>query len=140
MNTLKIKTHRMSEEYQNRNHFFVLSKGNNAGKPMENPCPNCFVVIANNVQEREYFYWLCYGLWVGGFFRPFLSGSVISFLRIAELREVIYQVHSKVNVRKEALMSSIEILNKLSAHQDNLIKQIQLIKHAKKALMYKMLK
>lgn len=130
----------MSEEFKNRNHFFVLSKGNNAGKPMESPCPNCFVVITDNVREREYFYWLCYGLWVGGFFRPFLSGSVISFLRIAELNQVITHAHSKVALRREALMSSVEILNKLSAQHDNLIKQVQLIKEAKKALMYKVLR
>jgi hypothetical protein len=140
MNTPKIKTHRMSEEFKNQNHFFVLSKGNNAGKPMESSCPNCFVVITNNLQEREYFYWLCYGLWVGGFFRPFLSGSVISFLRIAELNQVIRHAHSKVALRKEALMSSIEILNKLSAQHDNLMKQVQLIKQAKKAIMYKVLR
>lgn len=130
----------MSEEFKNRNHFFVLSKGNNAGKPMECPCPNCFVVITNNLQEREYFYWLCYGLWVGGFFRPFLCGSVISFLRIAELNQVIRHANSKAALRREALMSSIKILNKLSAQHDNLIKQVQLIKEAKKKLMYEVLR
>lgn len=140
MNIPKIKTHRMSEEFTNQNHFFILSKGNNAGKPLWNPCPNCFIVITNNLQEREYFYWLCYGLWVGGFFRQFLSGSVISFIRIAELHQVILQAHSKVQLRREALMNSIDILNKLSAQHDSLVKQIQIIKQAKKALMYKVLK
>lgn len=130
----------MNDEYKNLNHFFVLSKGNNAGKPLHDPCPNCFAIITANLQEREYFFWLCYGLWVGGFFRPFLCGSVISFLRVAELKQVIYEAHSKISLRREALLNSIEILNKLSNHHDKLVQQIHLIKQAKKALMYKMLK
>ncbi|MBX2900268.1 MAG: hypothetical protein KF775_11490 [Cyclobacteriaceae bacterium] len=139
MNTPKIKTHRITDEFTNQNHFFILSKGNNAGKPLLNPCPNCFVVIACNLEEKEYFYWLCYGLWVGGFFRQVLVGSVIPFLRIGELHRVINATKSKVAVRKEALLNSLEILNKLSTHQENLVKQIQLIKQAKKAIMYKVL-
>lgn len=137
---MNIKTHKMKNEYTNQNHFFILSKGNNAGKPMDLPCPNCFVLTARNLQEREYFYWLCYGLWVGGFFRPFLTGSVISFLRIAELIQVICEAQSKVELRKEALMNAIEILNKLNAQHENLLKQVQLIKQAKKVVMYKVLK
>ncbi len=137
---MNIKTHYFKNIYTNENHFFILSKGNNAGKPMMMPCPNCFVFTANNLLEREYFFWLCYGLWVGGFFRPFLSGSVISFLRISELKQVLRETQSKIELRKDALMDSIEILNKLSSHQDVLLKQIQLIKQAKKSLMYKVLR
>jgi len=140
MNIPKIKTYRMNDEFKNQNHFFILSKGYNAGKPLLNPCPNCFVVFTSNLEEREYFYWLCYGLWVGGFFRQVLTGSVIPFLRISELHQVINATRSKVELRKEALLNSLEILNKLSAHQENLVKQIQLIKQAKKAIMYKVLR
>jgi hypothetical protein len=137
---MNIKTHKMENEYVNQNHFFILSKGNNAGKPLDLPCPNCFVLTARNLQEKEYYYWLCYGLWIGGFFRPVLTGSVISFIRIAELYQVICEAKSKVELRREALLNSVEILNKLSAHEENLFKQLQLIKQAKKALMYKVLK
>jgi hypothetical protein len=137
---MEIKTHKMKNEYVNQNHFFILSKGNNAGKPMDLPWANCFVLTARNLQEKEYFFWLCYGLWVGGFFRPCLSGSVTSFIRIAELKHVINEAQTKVELRREALLDSIKILSKLSAHQENLLKQIQLIKQAKKALMYKVLK
>lgn len=140
MNTPKIKTYHMTDEFTNQNHFFILSKGYNAGKPLLNPCPNCFVVITCNLEEREYFYWLCYGLWVGGFFREQLTGSVIPFLRISELHQVINASRSKVALRKEALLNALEILSKLSAHEQNLVKQIQLIKEAKKAIMYKVLK
>jgi hypothetical protein len=140
MNTPHIKTHRMTDVFTNQNHFFILSKGYNAGKPLLIPCPNCFVVITSNPEEKEYFYWLCYGLWVGGFFRQVLTGSVIPFLRISEFNQLINAARSKVELRKEALLNSLEILNKLSMHQENLVKQIQLIKQAKKMLMYKVMR
>ncbi len=140
MNTPIIKTHNMKTAYLNQNHFFILSKGDNAGKPLHEPCPNCFVLISRNIQEKEYYYWLCYGLWVGGFFRPFLSGSVISFLRIIELNQIIHQTNSKIELTRDAFLKSIKILNKLTAHQDGLLEQIGLIKQVKQAIMYKALK
>jgi hypothetical protein len=77
---------------------------------------------------------------VGGFFRPYLAGSVISFLRITELNHIIRHTTSKIQVRREALIKAIKTLNKLNTYQDNLMKQIQLIKLTKQALMYKVLK
>ncbi len=137
---MKIKTHNSNAQYLNNNHFFILAKGNNAGKPLENPCANCFVIMANNLYEKEYYYWLCYGLWAGGMFRPFLIGSVISFIRISDLNQVIKAGQSKIGLRREALLHSIEILNKLSAQQQNLIKQVHLIGQLKKAVMVKLFK
>ncbi len=137
---MKIKTHNSNAQYLNNNHFFILAKGNNAGKPMVNPCANCFVFLARNPIEKEYYYWLCYGLWVGGMFRPFLIGSVIEFLRIGDLNHVIKAGQSQLQLRKQALLQAIEMLNKLSAHQSNLVKQVQLIKQAKQALMCKLFK
>jgi len=137
---MKIKTHNSNTQYLNNNHFFILSKGNNAGKPMVNPCANCFVFLASNPTEKEYYYWLCYGLWVGGFFRQHLTGSVIEFLRIGEVKQVINYGTSKIDLRRQALMQSIEILNNLSQQQQNLIKQVRLIKQLKKAVMLKLFK
>lgn len=67
-------------------HFFALSKGLNAGKPLNEPCANCFLVNVEFEQNRELFYWLCFALWKAGHFRRRLVGSVIPFLRINDLR------------------------------------------------------
>lgn len=139
MTTPNIKTHYQKNQYLNDNHFFILSKGNNAGKPLINPCPNCFVLTAHNRDEKEFYFWLCYGLWVGGYFRQVLCGSVISFLRITELQCIIRKGQSKVEVRREALSKAIAMLNKLSAHQENIIQQLQLIKEAKQAVVHQLL-
>lgn len=137
---MQIKTYNSKTNYLNANHFFILSKGNNAGKPLHNPCPNCFVVLVNNVNEKEYYFWLCYCLWVGGMFRPFLTGSVIEFLRISELNHVIKASHSHVQLRRQAFIKAIQILSKLSTLQSNLHKQVQLTKQLQQALIRRLFK
>jgi hypothetical protein len=137
MNTLKIKTHKMKNTYSG-NHFFILSKGLNAGKPLEKSCPNCFVLLAKSEEERNQLYWLCFGLWQSNFFHPFLTGSVIPFIRLDDLKTVISQALSKVEAKE--FNKSITVMQDLEKHQLNISKQLELIRQAKKSLMYKMLR
>jgi hypothetical protein len=51
MQTLKIKTHKMKNTHAG-NYLFILSKGLNAGKPLQNPCPNCFVLFGKMRKRR----------------------------------------------------------------------------------------
>lgn len=134
-----IKTHRLNRTYHG-NHFFILSKGSNAGKPMENPCPNCFVVIIKCPNERHLLYWLCFGLWQTNFFRSHLVGSVIPFLRLPDLKSIIREIREKVEIRKPEYDKAIITLNKLLALEQNLSNELQLLKHAKKCVMMKLLK
>ncbi|MCD9017522.1 DUF6943 family protein [Parachryseolinea silvisoli] len=136
---MKIKTHRMMKEYAGE-HFFILSKGTNAGKPLAKPCPNCFVFLAEDAVERERFYWLCYGLWEGGFFRQFLSGTVIAFIHLDDLRQLIVTVAEKVAEEAESFGQALNALTTLAKYQDVLYEQLTLIQRAKRSLMYKMLK
>ena len=66
-------------------HFFILSKGLNAGKPLDAACPNCFVFSCKSEEDRDKYFWICYGLWQSNHFRVHLVGSVIPFLRKSEL-------------------------------------------------------
>lgn len=134
-----IKTHKINRTYH-RNYFFVLSKGNNAGRPMDKPCPNCFVVITKCPQEKQLLYWLCFGLWQCGYFQPHLCGSVIPFLRLTELKSIIRDTRAKVDLRKNEYDKAIETLNKLLHIQQNISQQLQLINQAKKSLMWKLLR
>lgn len=138
MQTL-IKTHTLNRTYH-ENHFFILSKGNNAGRPMDKPCPNCFVVITECAEERQLLYWLCFGLWQCQYFEPHLIGSVIPFLRLPELKSIIRETRSKIEIRKDEYEKAVDTLNKLSAYQENISKQLQLIHQVKKSLMWKLLK
>ena len=122
------------------NFFFILSKGLNAGKPMDKPCPNCFVLFAKDEQEKDLLFWLCFGLWQANHFQLFLTGSVIPFIRVDDLREVINQGFQKVQLNPEEFKKSVDIITKLQTHQEHISQQLQLIKKAKKALMYKVLR
>lgn len=119
-------------------HLFILSKGMNAGKPLDKPCPNCFVLLAKDETEKNYFYWLCFGLWQANLFHPFITGSVIPFIRLDDLKQVISEAAQKVDTAN--LQKSISMMQDLKQYQENISKQLDLIKQAKKALMYKILK
>lgn len=137
MKTLTIKTHKMKNVYTG-NHFFILSKGLNAGKPLDKPCPNCFVFFAKSEEEKNQLYWLCFGLWQADLFRPFLTGSVIPFIRLDYLKTVISEALSKVDVKE--FDKSITVMQDLEKYQLNIAKQLELLRQAKKSLMYKMLR
>ncbi|NOS56061.1 MAG: hypothetical protein HOP37_07375 [Cyclobacteriaceae bacterium] len=137
MKTIQIKTHKMENSYTEY-HFFILSKGLNSGKPLDMPCPNCFVLLAKSEEERNQLYWLCFGLWQRNFFHPFLTGSVIPFIRLEDLKAVINETLSKID--DHDFNKSIDVMQSLQKHQEGIVRQLELIKQAKKALMYKILK
>lgn len=138
MQTL-IKTHKMNRTYQG-DHFFILSKGNNAGRPMDKPCPNCFVVISKCPNEKQILYWLCFGLWQGRYFENHLVGSVIPFLRLPELKSIIGETRSKIDSRMIEYEKAVNMLNKLHECRQRIFTQLQLIEQAKKSLMWKLLR
>ena len=137
MNTLKIKTHKMKNVYEGH-HFFILSKGMNAGKPLEKPCPNCFVLFAKNEEEKNLYFWLCFGLWQANLFHPFITGSVIPFIRLEDFNQVIREALVKLN--ESEFQKSVSVMQDLQKYQENISKQLELIRVAKKSLMYKMLR
>ncbi|MBX2968228.1 MAG: hypothetical protein KF803_02570 [Cyclobacteriaceae bacterium] len=122
------------------NHFFVLSKGNNAGRPMDKPCPNCFVIITKCPHEKQLLYWLCSALWQCGYFKPHLCGSVIPFLRLPELKTIIRNTHIRIENRKAAYEKAVDTLNKLLAVQKKLSNQLHLIHETKKKVLWQFLR
>lgn len=129
----------MGKNY-NHPHFFILSKGNNSGKPLEAPCPNCFVCICTSVDEKQKLYWVFYGLWQGMFFHPFITGSVIPFIRLSDLINVAVLALSKIEALPDKYAKNLIILQSLDKHANLIHQQIAIIKQAKKALMYEVLK
>lgn len=135
----KIKTHKMRTVY-NCPHFFILSKGNNSGKPMKNPCPNCFVCLCKDEDEKQKLYWLFYGLWQGDYFKPFITGSVIPFIQINNLKQVAETALVKIELKPQEYVKNISSMQLLDKHSNVVQEQLRLIKQAKKILMYKVLK
>ena len=84
----KIKTHTQGKVY-NQPHFFILNKGLNSGKPFNHYVCNSFVFLADDENEKEYFYFLLLGLWELRFFRKHLKGSVIEYVRLGDVIDVL---------------------------------------------------
>ena len=114
--------------------FFILNKGMNSGKPMEQPCPNCFTFNAKSQEEKDHYYWLCFGLWQSKSLHPYLTGSVIPFIRLHDLSQVINQASDKAQVNPLAFQKTVEVLKILDQQEKNYHRNLLLISEAKKAI------
>lgn len=136
---MQIKTHHNKRQVT-EHEFYILSKGYNSGKPLEIKCPNCFVCICKNDDEKQQLYWLFYGLWQGRYFQPFLTGTVIPFIRLNDVKQVAKIAKDKIELEPQQFTKNIETIQLLEKQNTIITEQISLIKEAKKALMYQILK
>ena len=65
--------------------FYIQSKGNHAGRPLEKPKPNCFAVYT----DQSYLFELVYSLYLAKAFDYYIIGSVIPFIRLPDVKKVI---------------------------------------------------
>ncbi len=90
--------------------FYVLNKGLNSGKPLLEPCPNCFVCICNSEEEKENLYWIYFALWQSHKFRQELIGSVIPFIRKKETINLVKAAAQKNENRPEVFQKAVQVL------------------------------
>ncbi len=135
----KLKTHRLEAVY-NQPHFFILNRGLNSGKPLEQSCPNCFVCLCNLEEEKNQLYWILFGLWQGKSFHPYLVGSVILLIRIDDVTDVINHALKKLHLSPEKFTKNIATIRKVHEHAILIQKQLDTIKQLKQALMFEILK
>ena len=79
-------------------HFFILNKGNNSGKPLVSPCPNCFVIQFSNEDEKEQVYWLLFCFWQSNGLCQYLRGSVIPFIVLRDIKSCIQENLDKATI------------------------------------------
>ncbi len=132
MSTYEIKTHRSGRTY-NKPHFFILNKGLKSGKPLEQPCPNCFVITTAIEETRESLYYLCLSLKIGKYFGYYLKGSVIPFICISDAKKVINAALQKNHEQQWSI--KVKKLKKINAFEENLKQQLSAIKQLKIALL-----
>ena len=72
--------------------FYILAKGNNAGKPALVPWANCFMASCSNQEAKEFYFWLVYGLYNAGRFRVHHHGTAIQFLNIDDVQRVVKEI------------------------------------------------
>jgi hypothetical protein len=132
MSTYEIKTHQVGRTYRTP-HFFILNKGLNSGKPLDQPCPNCFVITTNSEATRESLYYLCLSLKIGKYFHYYLKGSVIPFVCISDAKKVINTALQ--NNQEQQWQIKVEKLKKINAFEENLKKQLAAITQLKMVLL-----
>ena len=138
MSTFNIKSHRQGVVYS-MPHFFILNKGNNSGKPLTVPCPNCFVIQFQSEAEKEQIYWLSYSLWQSKAFYPYLRGSVIPFVVIRDVKACLLDGLHRADESPEQFAKAVEALRSLEAMEIKFKQNLKLIQDAKRMLFYRYL-
>lgn len=131
-----IKTHVKGNNY-NTPHVFILNKGLNSGKPSSEPFTNCFVIQFKNQEDFENVNFIALALWKTKFWHPYLSGSVIPFLRINDVRKVFYK---KVNQEIKDHLEHQKIIQKLrllEQSENQFHQNLLLINELKQAILYR---
>ncbi len=108
-----IKTHRPGKEYSGV-HFFILNKGLNSGKPLDEACPNCFVIECDSEEQKESLYWICFALWQSHRFRKHLIGSVILYIRKKEMFNLVRDSFLKCQTKPELFQKSLILMKSVT--------------------------
>ena len=136
MCTFMLKSYNQKTEIE-KPHFFILNKGNNSGKPLLSPCPNCFVIQFQSETEKEQLYWLMYSLWKSKAFYPYLRGSVISFVILRDIKECIADGLEKMETNPGQFQKVVETLRSLEEMEKKFIQNLKLVQDAKQMLFCK---
>ena len=128
----QIKTHRVNRGY-NQPHFFLLNKGLNSGRPMKEPCPNCFTITTKTEEQRNTLFYLCFSLQIGRYFSIFIKGSVVPFITIDDTRNVLNKALS--NYKEDQWQSKVEKLIMITIYENNLKDQLKTIGQLKIAIL-----
>ena len=131
MRTIQLRTFGGSFKFDGY-YFFILNKGLNSGKPLKKACPNCFICQASTPEELQHLYWLSFSLWYGKAYHPYLKGSVIPFLTIDHLHEVLSQAYNRSRLQPQELAKSIEAFQKLEKLEQQYEQSLQLIRETKR--------
>lgn len=135
----KIKTHKSGRAYQ-QPHFFILNKGLNSGKPFKHYVCNSFVFLADDQEERDFYYFMLLGLWELRLFRPYLKGTAVEYIRLGDIIDLMDETLNTVNVGERSFVGVQKSLAQIEATRSVLHKQLQYLMELRKSLFYKCFK
>jgi hypothetical protein len=78
-------------------------------------------------------------MWQGKAIHPHLIGSVIPFIRLRELSDLINTGLEKLTINPEKVRKNISKIIQMEKHQMNIQKQLELIKQMKRSLIFEVL-
>ena len=100
--------------------FFILSKGENAGKPGLEPWTNSFVATASNAEMKDFYFWLTFGLFKAKSFKVFHRGSVIPFINLQETRDLIMPAANIIYPQWQEFKTILKQLELLEQRKNNM--------------------
>lgn len=112
--------------------IFILNRGRNAGKPLRQPCPNCFIIYCKDENEVENYYWTFFSLWKSKFFHRFLCGSVIDMLRITDLKKILIekvQPNFENFEKNQILIERLKTVEKLNSEYSRRVQVLEKLRH-----------
>jgi len=139
MKQFTLKTYRNSASVE-LNSFYILNKGMNSGRPHPKPFVNCFTFMADSPEEMEMFYWITFAAWQAKLFHPYIKGSVIPYVSIMDVVQVINEASKKCVVNPDRvgnLLKTFHTLNQLETKYERLAK---LTTEAKRSAALKFIK
>ena len=135
MCTFILKSYNPKEKIINP-HFFILNKGNNSGKPLISPCPNCFSIQFTCNQDKEQVFWLLFCLWQSNAFYPFLRGSVIPFVVLRDMKSCINENLNRAANKPGQFQKMIESFQAINKVEIQLKQNLKTIEKAKRMLLF----
>jgi len=120
--------------------FYALSKGLNSGKPLDSPCPNCFVISCRNAEELGVYRSLLFGLWQTKSFHQFLIGSVIPYIRIGDFKNFVFEQAIHLQGKEKAFKKDVQNAKVLEQQEKRLYEQLLLISELKRIYIARHLK
>ncbi len=136
MCSFTLKSYNQKEEISNP-HFFILCKGNNSGKPLLSPCPNCFSIQFQSETDKEQVYWLLFCLWQSKSFYPYLRGSVIPFIILRDMKKCIQSGLDKSDRHPEQFQNMVATFRSINELEYQIRQKLNTINKAKQLIIYK---
>jgi hypothetical protein len=62
---------------------------------------------------KDFYFWLLFGLWKAKYFHQFLTGSVIPFIRLSDLKDEVFTQAEKVSKQEREYKSTVDKIKQL---------------------------
>ena len=117
-------------------HFYILSIGNNSGRPGEKPNRNSFLFSCGSEEEKQQYFQSVNMLFEMGYFKRFLKGSCQQFITLGDFKQIVFSLPKK-GLESKTFNNTARAVQKIEEHLINLEQQISLLKEYKIALFQK---
>lgn len=138
MQIMKIQLHK-TNIIHSQPHFFIQSKGYNAGRPSAKSYTNSHVVLCDDEIEKGMLFWICFGLWKLNRFVPLLNASTAYYLNPDDAAKLIDATCGKLSSHPGEFIANVKELKGLIHTEQLLNMQLKIIKRVKKNISRKLL-